>query len=539
MPAKTGVPDGVRRTVPQPEGARTPAEFVTLMRKLQLWSGLSTAELEARLRDPGGVLVPGGLPALLSGDLLPREETLAAFLVACGCVPEVRARWLEAHARLAAVRSAPPPADGEADDVRVAGRPFKAPRAGTNTRPMLAGAPIAQPLQTGPQPVQEQLQPEREYPPSAHEHTQHAQDFQRPGQDLTRHVREFPLPTLKPPQSTQPAQATQPARAVQTVQGPQVAQATQHVQAVQPPPPVQGTQPPQLAPDGEEDDRRGAAGGRRRGRSEGARRSGGERRLGREPRAAGRHRSTGELPVVDAIPEPAQAPEAAPGRAGRHRATGDFPVVAGRRRGHISPQAATVSLITAAAVVFALVNTVKDGGREAGQAARTERTTAALPPKDGRYSLSPVTGEPNVNCLAIMNDDAARPTLSQHVCDLDDTTEKFWLESQRKGGHVLKGRASEDEAKPRCVTLDSGRDGARLHLMPCVPGEPRQQFTFRPIGPPPVNGTAIFQMLPVSTHANGMCVGVDPVRPGTVHAVHTSCFRAGVQGFTFTPARGA
>ncbi|KAB2341909.1 ricin-type beta-trefoil lectin domain protein [Actinomadura rudentiformis] len=149
-----------------------------------------------------------------------------------------------------------------------------------------------------------------------------------------------------------------------------------------------------------------------------------------------------------------------------------------------------------------------------------------------------MTGEPTVNCLSIMNDDALRPTLSQHVCDPEDQTQNFTLESQRKGGHVLKGRAAPGET-PRCVTLDGGQDRARLHLKQCFPGDERQRFTFEPIAPPPVNGTAIFRMLPAQTHANGMCVGMDPAKPGTVHAVHTSCFRAGVQGFTFTPVRGS
>ncbi|MFI0450513.1 hypothetical protein [Actinomadura sp. 6N118] len=462
MPAKTGVPDGTRRTMPQPDGARTPAEFVTSMRKLQLWSGLSMEELEARVRDPGSVLVPGGLAALLSGDLLPREETLGAFLVACGCVPEVRARWLEAHARLSAVRSAPPSPDVEPGDVRVAGPVSKARPRPTDTRPMIARPVIARPPAA--HPVQERPQPAQGHP------------MQKPPQPAQEH------PARKPPQPT-----------------------SEH--------PMQ--EPPQSTPEHPMQ------------RSSGERRASAERRIGREPRVAGRHRSTGELPVV-----------AAPARAGRHRASGEFPVVARRRRAPISPQAATVSLITAAAVVFALVNSADGEGREAGKASRTQRAKTALPPKDGLYMLSPVTGEPTVNCLSIMNDDALRPTLSQHVCDQEDQTEHFRLESLPKGGHVLKGQAAPNE-KPRCVTLDGGQDRARLHLKQCFPGDERQRFTFEPIAPPPVNGTAIFRMLPALTHANGMCVGVDPAKPGTVHAVHTSCFRAGVQGFTFTPVRGS
>ncbi|GAA2574331.1 hypothetical protein SMC26_36530 [Actinomadura fulvescens] len=545
MPAKTGVPDGVRRTVPQPEGAHTPAEFLTSLRKLQSWSGLSVEELESRLRDPGGVPVPGGLSALLSGDLLPGEELLSEFLVACGCVPEVRARWLEVHARLAAVRSVPPSLDSGPDDVQVAGTLSVTPRRRTNTLIMPAEqvpaeqVPAEQPppwqVQTSqpppppwlaqPQPIQEPPHPTHALPPQPLQPQPQAQ-AQAQAQALQiqpHHVREWPRPDM---------QWRQPDR-----------EGTLPLQELPTPPHTEDEEGQEREAEREEDVPPAAAGNRRRGRfagtrrSDGGRRASAERRTAREPRTAGRHRSTGELPVVDA---PAQAAEPAPARAGRHRASGEFPVVtSGRQRPKISAPAATVSLITVAAVVFALVSSA-DGGkdREAGKASRQERTAAALPPEDGLYMISPVTGEPNVNCLAIMNDNALRPTLSQHACLLEDPTERFELQSLSKGGHVLKGRAAEGE-KLRCVTLDGTGDGARLRLMPCVPDDERQRFTFDPTGPPPVNGTAIFRMLPVSTHANGMCVGIDPVRPGTVHAVHTSCFRAGVRGFTFTAASGS
>jgi hypothetical protein len=97
-----------RRTVPQPDGVRTPAEFVALMRHLQRWSGLTLPELEARMVN-APVLLPGGLAGMLGGSTLPHRELVSAFITACGCVPEVRADWMRAYAEVASPSPGPGP----------------------------------------------------------------------------------------------------------------------------------------------------------------------------------------------------------------------------------------------------------------------------------------------------------------------------------------------------------------------------------------------------------------------------------------------
>ncbi|HEY8482461.1 MAG TPA: hypothetical protein VIL71_21765 [Spirillospora sp.] len=96
----------MRRTAPVPVGARTPAEFLAVMRELQRWSGLSLDELEARTANVP-VFVPGGLNALLAGDALPPRELVSAFIGACGCVPEVQAEWMSAYERVATGKTDP------------------------------------------------------------------------------------------------------------------------------------------------------------------------------------------------------------------------------------------------------------------------------------------------------------------------------------------------------------------------------------------------------------------------------------------------
>ncbi len=97
-----------RRAVPQPDGVRDAAGFIALMRALQRWSGLSLAELEARMGS-APVLLPEGLAGMLGGSKLPRREVVSAFISACGCVPEVQADWMRAYARISGTAPAPSP----------------------------------------------------------------------------------------------------------------------------------------------------------------------------------------------------------------------------------------------------------------------------------------------------------------------------------------------------------------------------------------------------------------------------------------------
>ncbi|MFI0450511.1 hypothetical protein [Actinomadura sp. 6N118] len=84
---------------PQPGEVGTAAEFLSQMRRLHAWSGLSLPELETRLLAVG-ILVPGGLGGLLGGDVLPRPELVAAFVTACGCTDEAREAWIRARERV-------------------------------------------------------------------------------------------------------------------------------------------------------------------------------------------------------------------------------------------------------------------------------------------------------------------------------------------------------------------------------------------------------------------------------------------------------
>ncbi|MFD5387899.1 RICIN domain-containing protein [Streptomyces sp. NPDC127074] len=86
-----------------PRSARNAAEFVALLRELKERSGLTYRHLEERATERGDVLARSTLSDALRQDVLPRTETLMAFLRACG--EEDRAgEWLEARNDIAAGR---------------------------------------------------------------------------------------------------------------------------------------------------------------------------------------------------------------------------------------------------------------------------------------------------------------------------------------------------------------------------------------------------------------------------------------------------
>ncbi|RSS41021.1 helix-turn-helix domain-containing protein, partial [Streptomyces sp. WAC08241] len=84
--------------VPDPRGARSPAEFLARLQALKDWSGLTYRELSVRAEARGDVLPRSTVANMLSRTTLPREELLTAFVRACGTGPV-------AHARTKAVRS--------------------------------------------------------------------------------------------------------------------------------------------------------------------------------------------------------------------------------------------------------------------------------------------------------------------------------------------------------------------------------------------------------------------------------------------------
>ncbi|MFG3259717.1 helix-turn-helix domain-containing protein [Streptomyces sp. NPDC048172] len=90
-----------------PDGARSTAEFLGLLKELRARSGLTYRQLEERAARSGDPLPRSTVSAMLRGRTLPRHELLASYVRACGDGDRLTA-WLEARDRLAAR----PPTEG-------------------------------------------------------------------------------------------------------------------------------------------------------------------------------------------------------------------------------------------------------------------------------------------------------------------------------------------------------------------------------------------------------------------------------------------
>ncbi|MBB5956947.1 hypothetical protein FHS29_003540 [Saccharothrix tamanrassetensis] len=86
---------------PGPEDATTAAEFVTAMRQLRLWSGLTYRQLEGKAQAAGYVLPSSTTATMLGRTTLPREQLVTAYARACGLGDEDAERWVAARRRLA------------------------------------------------------------------------------------------------------------------------------------------------------------------------------------------------------------------------------------------------------------------------------------------------------------------------------------------------------------------------------------------------------------------------------------------------------
>jgi transcriptional regulator with XRE-family HTH domain len=84
----------------EPGEARTPADYVALLRRLKEHSGLTYRQLEERAAERGDVLARSTLADVLRRDALPRPEVVAALVRACGAEKHL-AEWLAARERLA------------------------------------------------------------------------------------------------------------------------------------------------------------------------------------------------------------------------------------------------------------------------------------------------------------------------------------------------------------------------------------------------------------------------------------------------------
>ncbi|GGQ63954.1 XRE family transcriptional regulator [Couchioplanes azureus] len=96
---------------PSPEAAATPAEYVTALRALRAWSGLTYRQLAAKAEASGDVLPSSTIASALGRSTLPRQQVVTAFARACGLSDAAVAQWVSTRDALAAGRT-PAPAPG-------------------------------------------------------------------------------------------------------------------------------------------------------------------------------------------------------------------------------------------------------------------------------------------------------------------------------------------------------------------------------------------------------------------------------------------
>jgi hypothetical protein len=84
------------------------AAFMTALRRLKAWSGLSYRRLERHAADAGHCLPYSTAATMLGRDRLPREELVAAFVAACGIRGDEAEAWLDARTD---IKCGPAPAD--------------------------------------------------------------------------------------------------------------------------------------------------------------------------------------------------------------------------------------------------------------------------------------------------------------------------------------------------------------------------------------------------------------------------------------------
>ncbi|MFJ6658416.1 hypothetical protein ACIQNG_18915 [Streptomyces sp. NPDC091377] len=94
-------------TTPPPVPPDTDAAaFMTALRDLKVWSGLSYRQLERRAARAGHVLPHSTVATMLGRDRLPREELVALFVAACGMRADEAQVWLDARVSIAYGRPA-------------------------------------------------------------------------------------------------------------------------------------------------------------------------------------------------------------------------------------------------------------------------------------------------------------------------------------------------------------------------------------------------------------------------------------------------
>ncbi|WP_433262136.1 helix-turn-helix domain-containing protein [Actinosynnema sp. CS-041913] len=125
--------EDLRAGPPRPEDATTAAEFITAMKQLRLWSGLTFRQLEGKAQAAGDVLPSSTTATMLGRATLPREQLVTAFARACGLGDEEAERWVAARRRLA--MDPAEPSDEPAE-------PVESVAPGRNWWPLVAGVAV-------------------------------------------------------------------------------------------------------------------------------------------------------------------------------------------------------------------------------------------------------------------------------------------------------------------------------------------------------------------------------------------------------------
>jgi hypothetical protein len=93
--------DAVLREMPRPDRVTTPAQFVAALQALRAWAKLTYGELESNAQAFGDRLPRSTIASALSRGRVPREQTIAAFVRACGCDETTVRHWLAVRNKIA------------------------------------------------------------------------------------------------------------------------------------------------------------------------------------------------------------------------------------------------------------------------------------------------------------------------------------------------------------------------------------------------------------------------------------------------------
>jgi hypothetical protein len=93
--------DAVLRDMPRPDRVTTPAQFVAALQALRAWARLTYGELENNAQAIGDRLPRSTIASALSRGRIPREQTISAFVRACGCDEKTVRHWLAVRRKIA------------------------------------------------------------------------------------------------------------------------------------------------------------------------------------------------------------------------------------------------------------------------------------------------------------------------------------------------------------------------------------------------------------------------------------------------------